>query len=116
MFIRGLHEKKHAKISQVWFYLKRKGKALELFLSDVLSKYPKESHNFKNLIFMTSSLENSINILYKESQKLPCNVVHHPRVVSVYPTARLGSVYQDFPSSRQLVHLELQPISNDHLQ
>ena len=108
--------KKHAKIAQVLFYLKRKGEALELFLSDVLSKYPSESHNFKNLIFMTSSLKNSINIRYKESQKLPCNVVHHPRVVSVYPTARLCFVYQDFPSSRQLVHLELQPISNDHLQ
>ena len=48
--------KKHAKIAQVRFYLKRKGEALELFLSDVLSKYPSESHNFKNLIFMTSSL------------------------------------------------------------
>ena len=109
--------KKHAKIVQLWYYLRRKGRALELFLSDVvLSKYPNKSHNFKNLIFMTSSLKNSINILYKESQKLPCNVVHQPRVVSVYPTARLGSVCQDFPSSRQLVHLELQPISNDHLQ
>ena len=109
--------KKHTKIAQFWFYLRRKGKALELFLSDVvLSKYPNKSHNFKKLIFMTSSLKNSINILYKESQKLPCNVVHQPRVVSVYPTARLCSVYQDFPSSRQLVHLELQTISNDHLQ
>ena len=57
--------KKQAKIAQVLFYLKRKGEALELFLSDVLSKYPSESHNFKNLIFMTSSLENSINIRYK---------------------------------------------------
>ena len=57
---------------------------------------------------MTSSLENTINILYKESERLPCNAVHHPRVVSVYPTARLCSVYQDFPSSRQLVHQELQ--------
>ena len=57
--------KKHAKIAQVLFYLKRKGEALELFLSDVLSKYPSESHNFKNLIFITSSLENSINIRYK---------------------------------------------------
>ena len=48
--------KKHAKIAQLWFYLKGKGEALELFLSDVLSKYSSESHNFKNLIFMTSSL------------------------------------------------------------
>ena len=48
--------KKHAKIAQLWFYLRRKGKALELFLADVvLSKYPNKSHNFKTLIFMTSS-------------------------------------------------------------
>ena len=65
---------------------------------------------------MTSSLENTINILYKESQRLPCNAVQHPRVVSVYPTARLCSVYQDFPSSRQLVHRELQQSMYDHLQ
>ena len=59
--------KKHAKIAQLWFYLRRKGKALELFLSDVvLSKYPNKSRNFKNLIFMTSSLKNSINIVYKK--------------------------------------------------
>ena len=50
----------------------------------------------------------NLNFLYKKSRRLPCNVLHHPRVVSVYPTARLCSVYQDFPSSRQLVHQELQ--------
>ena len=34
----------------------------------VLSKYQDKSHNFKNLMFITSSLENSIDFILRISQ------------------------------------------------
>ena len=59
-------------------------------LNIVLSEYPDKSHNFRNLIFMTSSLQYSI-VLHFSALNLNCHRVAGLRVV---PHLILGIVEQ----------------------